>query len=97
MIIENVAIGEKPARPGPYHMQRLWLVGIYPKVVSKQDAEDERDTEEKRRKQPIGLRQCPIAAMIGKSQLSKAKRGATQQFINREQQGASQSEKTTNA
>jgi hypothetical protein len=65
----------------------LRLVGIYPKVVSKQDAENERDTEEKRRKQPIGFSQRPIAAMIRKSQSSKAKRGATQQFINWEQTG----------
>jgi hypothetical protein len=56
MIIENVAIGEKSPRPSPHHMQRLRLVGIYPKVVSKQDAESERDTEEKRRKQPIRFR-----------------------------------------
>jgi hypothetical protein len=82
MIIENIAIRKKSPRPTPHYMQMLRLVGIYPKVVSKQDAENERDTEEKRRKQPIGFRQCPTAAMIRKSQLSKAKRGATQQFIN---------------
>jgi len=69
MIIENVAIKEKSLRPSPHHMQRLRLIGIYPKVVSKQDAEDQRDTEEKHRKQPIGLGQPPIAAMIRKSQL----------------------------
>jgi hypothetical protein len=76
MIIENVSIGKKCVRPSPHHMQRLRLVGIYSEVVSKQDAEDQRDAEEKDRKQPIGLGQFSVAAMIRMTQLSVPRCGA---------------------
>ena len=78
MIIENVAIGEKSARPSAHYMQRLRLVGIYPKVVSKQNAEDQRDAEEEHRKQRIGLGQFSFAAMIRKSQSYVPRCGAPQ-------------------